>query len=307
MKRKIVSLALLFCMLFSVSGVKSSATEVGVTEDKGYIETRATVKNEIGLKSIQKKENTSYRQIAIFFNERSLDTDARLINGITYIALKSFISRVAPEMNVYYNAQTRTLGVYGEGLEMTAKDGSYTLIANGRALFNTSPIAVMANGELYVPILTAARALGFSLVPGGDRIHISGKVNPIMSGDKFYREDAVYWLSRIISAESRGESLLGQIAVGNVVMNRVASPLYPNTIWGVIFDKKYGVQFSPILDGSIYNPPTESAVIAAKVVLEGYSVNSEVLFFLAPRYAQSSWIPKSREYEFSIGNHDFYS
>jgi N-acetylmuramoyl-L-alanine amidase len=117
----------------------------------------------------------------------------------------------------------------------------------------------------------------------------------------------VYWLSRIISAESRGESLLGQIAVGSVVMNRVKSPLYPNTIWSVIFDRKYGVQFSPIIDGSIYAAPTASAIVAAKICLEGFNVNSSALFFLYPRYSTSSWIPNNRQYLFSIGKHDFYA
>ena len=76
---------------------------------------------------------------------------------------------------------------------------------------------------------------------------------------------------------------------------------------GVIFDKKYGVQFSPVLDGSIYNTPTESCILAAKISLEGYKINGKVLFFLAPKYAQSSWIPNSRTYEFTVGKHDFYS
>ena len=57
-----------------------------------------------------------------------------------------------------------------------------------------------------------------------------------------YNEDDVYWLSRIISAESRGEPLEGQIAVGNVVLNRVRSSAYPNTIYGVIFDRKHGTR-----------------------------------------------------------------
>ena len=100
---------------------------------------------------------------------------------------------------------------------------------------------------------------------------------------------------------------LGQIAVGSVVMNRVKSSLYPNTIWGVIFDRKYGVQFSPIIDGAIYQTPTASAVAAAKICLEGFDVNSSALFFLYPRHSTSSWIPNNRTYIFSIGKHDFYA
>ena len=117
----------------------------------------------------------------------------------------------------------------------------------------------------------------------------------------------MFWLGRIIEAESRGEPLLGKIAVGNVVMSRVRSSSYPNTIYGVIFDKKYGVQFSPVIDGSIYNTPSYNSILAAKIVLDGFDVSEGALFFLRPEMSSSSWIPNNRRYLFSIGKHDFYS
>lgn len=67
-----------------------------------------------------------------------------------------------------------------------------------------------------------------------------------------YYSDAVYWLSRIINAEAQGEPYEGKVAVGNVVLNRVKSPLFPNTIYGVIFEYYKGIpQFSPVADGTI--------------------------------------------------------
>ena len=91
----------------------------------------------------------------------------------------------------------------------------------------------------------------------------SGAYSPLAPASKFYRPDEVLWLSRIIIAESRGESLLGQIAVGNVVLNRVKSRDFPNTIYGVIFDRKYGVQFTPVANGTIYNTPGYTETLAA--------------------------------------------
>jgi N-acetylmuramoyl-L-alanine amidase len=303
---KIICSLLLICIFASVFTLSPSA-DYSENEDRDAYIGQRFVRRELSLKSVEKKNAESYTRIAVFFNERSLDVDARYINGVTYIALRKFVNQVAPNMNVSFNASTRTLAVTGEGLNLTARDGSYTITANGRALFNTTPAVIMTNTQLYVPLLSVAKAFSLSVKPGGSYIALSGSLKPLKDANLYYREDAVYWLSRIISAESRGESLLGQIAVGNIVMNRVASQQYPNTIWGVIFDKKYGVQFSPILDGTIYNTPTASAVEAAKIVLEGYTISEDTLFFLAPRYAQSSWIPNSRKYEFSIGNHDFYS
>ena len=111
----------------------------------------------------------------------------------------------------------------------------------------------------------------------------------------------------IISAEAKGESLKGQIAVGNVVLTRVRSTSYPNTIYGVIFDRKHGTQFSPVSYGTIYQTPTESSVIAAKICLEGYTLSDTILFFMNPRLATNNWISKNRPYAFTIGNHDFYN
>ena len=121
-----------------------------------------------------------------------------------------------------------------------------------------------------------------------------------------FSENDLYWLSRIIHAEARGESFDGKLAVGSVVLNIVKNKNYPSTVYGVIFDKKNGVQFSPILDGSIYNNPSIDSINAAKRCLEGYRTNKEILFFINPDIATSFWIVNTREYVMTIGNHDFY-
>jgi N-acetylmuramoyl-L-alanine amidase len=125
--------------------------------------------------------------------------------------------------------------------------------------------------------------------------------------DDVYVSDELYWLSRIISAEAGGEPFLGQIAVGNVIINRMNHPSYPNTIYGVIFDRKYGTQFTPAANGTVYRTPTESAVRAAKVCLEGYSVSDGILFFYAPKYVSYTWIAQNRPYAFTIAGHKFYN
>ena len=124
--------------------------------------------------------------------------------------------------------------------------------------------------------------------------------------DSAYDYEDLYWLSRIISAEAKGESFIGQIGVGTVVLNRVRSKEFPNTVKGVVFDRKYGTQFTPVANGTIYDKPTDSAVIAAKMCLDGYTLSDSVLYFLNPRIATSSWIQKNRKYAFRVGNHDFY-
>ncbi|MBO5756412.1 MAG: cell wall hydrolase [Clostridia bacterium] len=121
-----------------------------------------------------------------------------------------------------------------------------------------------------------------------------------------YDYEDLYWLSRIISAEAKGESFTGQIGVGTVVLNRVRSKEFPSTVKGVVFDQKYGTQFTPVANGTIYQTPTDSAVVAAKMCLDGYTLSDSVLYFLNPRIATSSWIQNHRKYAFRVGNHDFY-
>jgi N-acetylmuramoyl-L-alanine amidase len=161
---------------------------------------------------------------------------------------------------------------------------------------------------MYIPVRTLAAALGLSVEwRAPSSVYLSGAVTPLTPAASYYKEDELLWLSPIINAESRGEPLLGKIAVGNVVLNRVRHKDYPDTIYGVIFDTKYGVQFSPIKDGSIYLPVEYESRLAAMICLEGYSVSDKILFFLEPTKSVSAWIPNNRTYEFTVKNHYFYS
>ncbi len=234
--------------------------------------------------------------------------DCYLIKEITYAPLRSFAEAICPDAKVSFDAASRTAYVNAGGLWLIVKEGSYYMVANGRYLYADTPAVILDDGRMYVPIRSIARALGVGIEwqMTSRSITVTGSYAPILSGDQFYREDEVYWLSRIISAESRGEPLLGQIAVGNVVLNRRASRDFPNTIWGVIFDRKWGVQFSPVLNGTVYAEPYYLSVIAAKICLEGATVSDRVLYFLEPSKATSAWIPNNRPFAFKIGAHYFY-
>lgn len=117
-----------------------------------------------------------------------------------------------------------------------------------------------------------------------------------------YTEEDLDLLSRIVSAEARGEPVEGQIAVANVVLNRVASEDFPDTIEGVIYQDG---QFSPVSNGAINNEPTEEAIESAKRALDGeFVVESDVLYFYNPKIAKSKWI-FTRKTAKVIGNHTF--
>lgn len=122
-----------------------------------------------------------------------------------------------------------------------------------------------------------------------------------------YDEEDLWWLSRIIHAEARGESFEGMLAVGGVVMNRLDYPAYPNSVREVIFDTRNGVQFSPIRDGSINNSPSPLSILAAIEVLEGRRNAGYALFFKNPNISPTSWISNNRQYAFTIANHSFFN
>ena len=274
-------------------------------DHEGYVNPE-TGKIEYTLSGIATRYLWKLPQRTLTVNGKTLSEPAMMMNGILYLPLRAFASSLG-NATVNYNSSTKTATLSMSGLYLTATDGGFVTYANDRPLFAFSPNVLMSNGKMYVPASTLTKALGVEIKSQTDSaVSISGRYTPLAHASKFYREDEVYWLSKIINAESAGESLIGQIAVGDVIMNRVKSNLYPSTIYGVIFDRKYGVQFSPILDGSIYKNPTFNSTLAAKICLEGTSLSDDALFFLNPRVAESNWIVRSREYAYSIGGHDFY-
>ncbi len=235
-----------------------------------------------------------------------LSGEAVIIRSVTYVPLRSF-AELAGADSITWNAKTATATVKKGSITMTVTDGGYYLVASER-YFYTGEAVLNINNRLFVPIRPLAKVFSMELQWKGDSrtVALTSTGKTLAPASEYYNSKDLYWLSRIISAESAGESLYGQIAVGNVVMNRVASKQFPNTVYGVIFDRVGGTQFSPVSMGTIYNTPSARSVIAAKICLEGYSISDEILFFMNPRIATSNWISNNRPFAFSIGNHDFY-
>jgi len=226
----------------------------------------------------------------------------------TMVPLRRFCESISPDCSVSWNSRTRTAYVSAEGLSITARCGAEYITANGRYIYVGRNSVISEAGVFMLPVRALAKAFDANVGWNGSKRSVS--VTPgsgaIKSGDEFYDADAVFWLARIISAEAQGESLRGQIAVGNVVMNRVASPDYPNTIYKVIFDRQGGVQFTPVANGTIYDEPAAISVIAAKLVLDGADVAGECMYFLNYELSTSFWITENCSYVMTIGNHSFY-
>ncbi len=108
-------------------------------------------------------------------------------------------------------------------------------------------------------------------------------------------------LARLISAESRGEPYLGQVAVGAVVLNRVKHPSFPNSISGVIYQNG---AFTCLTDGQFYKTVSDSAYKAARDAINGWDPTGGAIYYYNPKTATSSWI-LSRPVLITVGNHRF--
>lgn len=233
------------------------------------------------------------------------DVSPKVIENTTYVSLRAVTQALRQDATISWEGQAV---IRADGLTMTAQPGNSYIEANGRALY--VPNAVRSEGgRVMVPVRVLAKAFDAQVywdAATGDIDIVRGS-GAIASGDAVYSADDLYWLSRIISAESQGESMAGKIAVGNVVLNRVKSSDFPDTIYGVIFDSRWGGQFTPASNGTIYHEPTPESVLAAKLSLEGANTVGDSLYFLAPDLAKNHWTMSNRTYVATIGNHWFYS
>ena len=241
-----------------------------------------------------------------FDGEKILDGRAVIINSVTYVPLREF-SEIAGADSISWNSSTRTATVKRGNIILYVTDGGYYISALDR-YFYTGERVLNLGGRLFVPVRSLAKVFSVEVLwDAYSRTAVltsTGKT--LKNASQYYDSDELYWLSRIINAEAGGESLLGQIAVGNVVLNRQEHPSYPNTVYGVIFDKRGGTQFTPVAIGTIYKTPSATAVIAAKLCLEGAEISADALFFMNPRIATNNWISRNCKFLFTVGNHDFY-
>ena len=250
---------------------------------------------------------SEYQSVPIYLNGKEIpNSEALLIDSITYVPLRR-LAESSADCKITYNDKTKTATVTYSGNTITVTTGKRYISVNGRYFYGIGEVKNIGN-SLYVPIRPLARALELD-VKWNDKtrsVELTKASWTLLDAESYYNTDELYWLSRIIEAEAGGEILEGKIAVGNVVLNRVEDKRYPGTIYGVIFDFKNGIQFTPAYTGTVYNTPSAESIIAAKMCLEGYEIVDGVLFFFNPRIATSNWISKNRPFAMRIGNHDFY-
>ncbi|WP_066632669.1 cell wall hydrolase [Desulfolucanica intricata] len=144
-----------------------------------------------------------------------------------------------------------------------------------------------------VSAIKSANGLKSNYVYPGQRLYIPAAKNvtaqaaPTVSrGVSYVSRSDFDLLARIITAEADSESYTTKVAVGAVILNRVESPLFPDTIPGVVYQVAYGrYQFEPVLNGWINRPASAESIRAAKDALNGWDPTGGALYFF------ESWVP----------------
>lgn len=230
----------------------------------------------------------------------------KVVKGVTYVSLLEMAKEFDENAVCNWDANTRTATVSTDKLQLTAMGGQLYLVANGRYFYVSETLQTNAEGDgLIVSLSMLAKAFDAELFWNAetDVTSVVTGSGGILSGDQFYNPDDLFWMSRVVYAESGNQPLEGQMGVAMVVLNRVERPAYPNTILGVLAQQN---QFSVYQNGALaYRTPTENSIIAAKLVMEG----GEVEILKNATHFDSltvSWASQNLTTIVKIGGHTFY-
>lgn len=220
------------------------------------------------------------------------------VDGTIYVAVSPILQTLSPGTAITF--QDGCLTAAGDMVCLQAREGDAYFQVNQRYLYVPS-LVVIQEGQLMLPAATLADALGCSLrSDGGETDLVFRQVSPAVRPGTYDAND-LYWLSRAIYAEAGNQPMQGRLAVGTVILNRVANSQFPNTIEEVVFQPG---QFSPVSNGTIYRDPDEDSVVAAKLCLDGVREADDCLYFNVT--SMYSWADKARTYYCTIGGHKFY-
>lgn len=300
------TLCLMLCLTVALPmGSKALAAEAATDEKVSNLSMVEISLNEVQAAEIGLEHAASLPTGPLYLVDGELVGDANLTvqNGTTYVSISEVALALRPDAAVGWDGSQAT--VQADGLALTARPGNRYIEANGRALYVPNTV-LSANGCTLIPVRTAAQAFGATVSWDQETgmISLQSGTGGIAAAESFYNSEDLYWLSHIINAESGGEPLDGKIAVGTVILNRVASARFSASIYDVVFAPN---QFTPASSGAIHRQPNAESVLAAKLCLEGVRVGGNSLYFVNPHISPNSWAARNRPYVTTIGHHSFYA
>ena len=158
-------------------------------------------------------------------------------------------------------------------------------------------------------IKTSLKVIVLLAILAGIMVKIINVLNllqkPTLAASNANSESDIQLMARAINGEARGEPYEGQVAVGAVILNRVKSSKFPNTISGVIYESG---AFTAVTDGQINVPIKEESTVykAARDAMNGWDPTGGAIYYYNPDTATNKWI-WSRPVIKTIGKHKFCS
>lgn len=241
--------------------------------------------------------------IPIYVNDNILTPDVNpyIANNRTFVPIR-FIGEALNASSIQWNNKSKIATLTFNDTIIKLPIGSNTITVNNIHYKIDAPIS-LKSGRTFVPVRFISEILGYNVQWINSSVYISNSGTP----PRNYTSEDLHWLSRIVEAEASAEPYSGKLAVANVIINRKKSSDFPNSIKGVIFDNNYGIQFSPVANGTIHNTPSQQSIKAATSALNGSNNIGYCLYFLNPNKSTNFWIMNNRSFYIRINNHSFYS
>ncbi len=231
---------------------------------------------------------------------------AKVIDESVYVPLRSIAESLGAQVDWIPGDQAVDVSNTDQYVRLWL--GQEQAIVNGEVV-NLEKAPFAEAGRTFIPIRFLSESLGMDVnwIQTTRSVMIASNAEVVAPKSVVeYTEEDKKWLAQIIEAEAGGESLIGKIAVGAVIINRVQSDLFPNTITDVIFEKSYGFyQYTPVENKYIYKvEPSKETYEAVDRALYGEDPSEGALYFFNPEHTKSKWL-KSRKVIKDIGAHRF--
>lgn len=234
----------------------------------------------------------TYVEVAV--NGESANYIAELWDDVSYVPFYHSVASLRPDATITWEDGLFTAAAWD--FTMTCRVGDPYVVINERYLYVPGGVLGWGDGTALIPTRTLALALG-AWVDWSGKVELCSGGLPLTVEDKPYDEETLDLMARVITHESGNQPLEGKMAVGNVILNRVNSPLFPGTVSEVIYSPN---QFP----GATNATPNEESILAARLVLEGANVVPEALYFNG--VGKDCWAARAKRLIKNIGGHSFY-
>ena len=228
------------------------------------------------------------------------------VNGITYVPVR-FASEALGASIVWDSAAGDAVITTKSYVQLVFDPETQGCYVNGTWTYAAQRLengVLYANANFLFPALGAQ--VGWDSYRYEVKVTAPGHTVPASYIESYYTPEDLYWLSKIVTCEAGSVSFNARVMVANVILNRRASDDFPDTVYGVIYDKKFGVQFPPAHSGKVARAnPTTTTILACKAALNGLDLAPGCLYF---NYAsnKTGWVATHRPLYKIVGNQAFY-